>query len=163
MKKLVVLLMTFILSVSAFAVDVDTLVKGSKYTPFIMMQTDCDDEDVVTVTQIMLNNMHKNMIDYMSIDELFGKAAIKSWPETETANFIEHFLYYLYVSGKTENLEYVNGKVRVLDYNVINAYAETVQEGNILIKTVLSNINDEEASNIVLQALIDTAALVMGE
>lgn len=136
MKKLVVFLMALVLGTSAFAVDVDTIVKDSKYTPFIMMQEECDDEDVVAITGIMLVNMNENMLEYMPTGEMTN-LRYTNWPEEETTNFIEAFLYFLYDSTKMSS------------YLVL-------QKGSTLIKSVLPNVDDGAARKIVMTAYVQT-------
>ena len=136
MKKLVVFLMAFIIGTSAFAVDVDAIVKNSKYTPFIMMQSECDDEDVAAITGAMLVNMNKNMLEYMPTGEM-SNLRYTNWPEEETTNFIEAFLYFLY------------------DATQMSSYL-VLQKGSTLIKSVLSNVDDGEARKIVMAAYVQT-------
>lgn len=136
MKKLLVLLMMFILSVSAFAVDIDTIVKSSKYTSLIMMQAECDDEDVAAITGTMLVNMNKNMLEYMPTGEM-ANLRYTNWPEEETTNFIEAFLYFVY------------------DNTQMSSYL-VLQKGSTLIKSVLPNVDDEEARKIVMAAYVQT-------
>lgn len=136
MKKLVLFLMALVLSTSAFAVDVDTIVKDSKYTPLIMMQAECDDEDVVAITGIMLVNMNENMLEYMPTGEM-ANLRYTNWSEEETTNFIEAFLYFLY------------------DNTQMSSYL-VLQKGSTLIKSVLPNVDDGAARKIVMTAYVQT-------
>lgn len=136
MKKLVLFLMALVLGTSAFAVDVDTIVKSSKYMPLIMMQSECEDEDVVAITGIMLVNMNENMLEYMPTGEM-ANLRYTNWPEEETTNFIEAFLYFLY------------------DNTQMSSYL-VLQKGSTLIKSVLPNVDDVEARKIVMAAYVQT-------